>query len=971
MLFSRHRNLKLTALIMDIVLILCLTAVFAGIYVEFGNILFLQKEKEHQRLIQNMAAMIDDFITREIRQVKLVMPFVDNFSDEDGTGNPWKDIPFLQSFFKTDTRLMVQHIYFSNNHTESARNIDLSKSRPAASIIRAQERQTDILMPIHTSLITGKDCIGFAFPFRSDIFVAELDINGIFDLINRTELLDLYREAVILLLKPDSGEILFRSSRDKYPFGEFSPQGQKIRLENKDYYHAEKILTELNIQLVVLTPERYYLENFDPIKRYLIFLMIIIWGFYIFRGIWTNKSFYIPLSDFLISIKADPMADVSIGSAYLEWMSFEKIYNNALGEIKKVSNDLRLSEEKYRTLVNLAPDGICITSFKGDILFFNDTFKKMFRHPEQDLKNKQIQDLYLYPETDRPRLLDRLLYSGIVKNYDLVLVDASGSKVYTSSSHAIISYEGQKCIETIVSDITTEKEREKEILYLKTYLDNIINSMPSMLITIDPEGRVTQWNTAAIKAVKKNAGDIIGQKLWDISPYFAKYEGEINMIFETRRPKIFHRELLSNGEDRYFNVTLFPLISNGIEGIALRADDITEIDKREQQLRQSQKMELVGTLAGGLAHDFNNVLTGIIGTVSLMQFEIQNDGTIQTDELVKYLATMEKTGQRAADIIRRLLTLSRRQAPLFRIINLNTAVRNVMDICKNSFDKSIELNPVPMEETAPANADQSQIEQVLLNLFMNACHAMTIMKEKKDPWGGKLTVSMEKRVVGDIFCNTHPEAEKGEYWMLTVADTGVGMEASEIEKIFHPFFTTKGPDQGTGLGMTMVHTILMQHQGFIDIFSRKGIGTTVNVYLPVAGEMAVQKDGCEKSDIIKGSGLILVVDDEEMVRMTAGRMLEKCGYDVISAEDGEEGVRVFKENQDQIRAVVLDMVMPKMSGKDAFIRMAEIDPNVKVILVSGFRQDERVREVLELGVKKFIQKPYTMEKLSRTVNDVL
>lgn len=967
--FNKYRNLKLTAFIIDAVLILCLTAVFAGIYVEFGNILFLQKEEEHQRLMQNMATMIDDFIIREIRQVKLVMPFLNDFSDDEGTNNLWKDIAFLQSFFKTDNRMVVQHIYFSNDHTESANHIDLSASRLAPSIIRAGERQTDIITPIHTSLITGKDCIGFAFPFKSDIFVAELDINGIFNLIDKARLLDLYRDTVILLLKPDSGEILFRSSRDKYPFGDFSPAGQKIRIGDENYYHALQTLPDLNIQLVVLTPERYYLESFNHVKKYLIFLMTVIWGFYLFRGIWTNKSFYAPLSNFLISIKADPMAEVETGSPYREWMSFEKTYNDALGKIKKGSNDLRMSEEKYRTLVDLAPDGMCITSFDGDILFFNDTFQTMFKYSKQDMKNKPIQDFYLNPETDRPLLLERLSQYGILKNYDIVLVNASGDKVYTSSSHAIISYEGQKCIETIVRDIT--KEKEKEILHLKAYLNNIINSMPSMLITIDMEGRITQWNKAAIKAVKENSGDLLGRKLWDISPYFAKYAGEVASILQTRHPKIFPRELLANGEDRYFNVTLFPLMSNGIEGLALRADDITEMDKREQQIRQSQKMELVGTLAGGLAHDFNNVLTGIIGTISLIQLEMQNNDEMQKDEMQKYLVTMEKAGQRAALMVRQLLTLTRKQTPSFKVIDLNMAVANVMEICKNSFDKSVELSLIPTDDEAPVHADQSQIEQVLLNLCVNACHAMTIMKKKTDLWGGKLIISMERIMADDIFLRSHPEAEKGEYWILTVADTGVGMTPSEIEQIFNPFFTSKEPNQGTGLGMTMVYNIIKAHKGFIDLFSQKGVGTTVNVFIPVTEKNIAIKGLPDATRIITGTGLILVIDDEELVRKTAGRILEKCGYEVILAEDGEEGVRLFKEHHAKIRVVVLDMAMPKMSGKEAFIKMKEVDPEAKVILVSGFRQDKRVEEVLELGVKKFLQKPYTMGKLSWAINDIL
>jgi len=955
---------------MDVVLVLCLTIIFTGIYTEFSKNMFLQKEKEHQRLLQNMVASIDNFITRGIRHVKLIMPFLDDHSgDLDVKKTVFYDMKFLQSFFSVNSRMVVKKIFFPNNI--SAQQIDLSASKLASYIAKAKKSQTDIITPIHTSLITGNDCIGLVFPYRTDIFIAELDISGIFDVIDRTGLLDLYRDVIILLLRPDSSEIIYRSSREKYPYWEFSPAGQKIRIGDEKYYYAKRILADINVQLVVLTPEKYYLESFDLIKKYLVSLIVIVLVFYIFRGVWTDKSFYMPLSRFLESIKKDAMSQVELGSAYEEWTAFEKTYNNAIGKIRRYSDELRQSKKKYRDLFDLAPDGMCITSFEGEILFFNDSFQKTFNYLKSDLKNKLIQDLYLDHEIDRPMLLDRLSRSGILKNYELVLVGASGSKIYTSCSHTIIRYEGRDCIETIVRDITKEKERATEILHLKAYLNNIIESMPSMLITVDIKGRVTQWNKAAAKAVKGNVKNIHGQKLWDISPYFAKYKNEIDKIFKTRRSKTFHRELLSNGEDKYFNVTLFPLASNGIEGIALKADDITEIEKREQHFRQSQKMELVGTLAGGLAHDFNNVLTGIIGTISLIQYEIKTDHDIQIKELEKYLATMEKAGQRAADLVRQLLTITRKQVPFFKVIDLKAAAKNVMEICKNSFDKSVELDSALTETAAPAYADQAQIEQVLLNLCINACHAMTIMRDSTEKWGGKLIVSMEKIVAGDIFCTTHPETEKGGYWMLTVSDTGVGMEPLEVEKIFNPFFTTKQANEGTGLGMAMVYNIVKQHKGLIDIFSQKKIGTTVNVYFPVIDRRIPLEDDSRKTDIVKGSGLILVVDDEESIRTTAGRILKKCGYDVITAENGEEGVRLFRENHGQIRAVVLDMVMPKMSGKAAFIGMAKIDPGVKAILVSGFRQDERVEDVLKLGVKKFIQKPYTMEKLARAINDIL
>ena len=842
MLFTKQKNMKSTAFIMGVVSILCMVILFAGIYIEFGKNIFLQKEKEHQRLIQNMVAVIDDFIIRGIRQVKVAIPFWDDLSIASGKKDAlWTDMKFLQSFFKVNNQMVVTGPIFSANN-KSVGQIDISTSKIASCIAKAQESQIDIITPIHTSLITGKDCIGFMIPYKSGVFIAELDTNGIFDMIDKARLFDLYRDAIILLLKPDSDQIIYRSSGDKYPYWKFSPTDQKIRIGDEDYYYARRVLADLNIQLVVLTPKRYYLEFFDRIKKYFISLIMVVPAFYIFMGVWINRAFYMPLSKFLEFIKKDAMSQVTLGSDYKEWTVFEKTYNNALEKIKKYSDKLRQSEKKYRDLFDLAPDGMSITSFEGEIIYFNKNFQNMFKFSNSDLKKKSIQELYLNHEADRPVLLYRLTESKALKKYELIFVDALGNKVHTSCSLVIINYEGRDCIETTIRDIT--KEKEKENLYLKTYLNNIIESMPSMLIAVDMGGRVTQWNQAATEAVKRDTKNIFGQKLWDISPCFAKYKNEIDHIFKTRRQKVFYRDLLmlTNGEDKYFNVTLFPLESNRIEGVALIADDITQIDKREQQLRQSRKMELAATLAGGVAHNFNNVLAGMLGTISLIQYRIQNDHDIQKETIKKYLRSMEKVGNRAAELVRQLLIVTHIQDIVLDAVDLNRVVRNVMDICKSAFDKSVELDPVFTKKAAMAHADLAQIEQVLLNICENACHAMTIMRESIEPWGGKLTVSMEKVIAEDILCTTHPKIGKTNYWTLTVSDTGIGMEPLEVEKIFDPFFTTKKINEGTGIGMSMAYNIIKQHKGSINIFSQKGIGTTVNVYLPVAKEKIIQKE---------------------------------------------------------------------------------------------------------------------------------
>jgi signal transduction histidine kinase/ActR/RegA family two-component response regulator len=430
-------------------------------------------------------------------------------------------------------------------------------------------------------------------------------------------------------------------------------------------------------------------------------------------------------------------------------------------------------------------------------------------------------------------------------------------------------------------------------------------------------------------------------------------------------------ENLAEGKNKYFNVALYPLIANGISGLVVRIDDITELEKKDEQLRQSQKMETVGTLAGGLAHDFNNVLGGIVGTISIIKFKLNKGLEIPAKTLKDYVETIERAGQRAADMVQQLLTLSRKQELSFAPVDLNLTIKHVFKICSNTIDKSVELKPCYTKEPAMVNADPGQMEQVLLNLSVNAGHAMTIMKKPGEHQGGTLTLSLKSLQADKYFCSSHPEAQEISYWVLSVQDTGTGMDSKTVAKIFDPFFTTKEKGKGTGLGLAMVYNIVQQHKGFIDVYSEIGIGTTFSVYLPSIETVQCGGECIEESKLAQGEGVILVVDDEAIMRELSQEILAECGYQVLLAENGEEGVDVFRKEHDRIDMVLLDMVMPKKSGKEAFIEMKKIDPNVKVLLASGFRKDDRVEEIIKLGLTGFIQKPYTIENLAQAVSEAM
>ena len=358
-----------------------------------------------------------------------------------------------------------------------------------------------------------------------------------------------------------------------------------------------------------------------------------------------------------------------------------------------------------------------------------------------------------------------------------------------------------------------------------------------------------------------------------------------------------------------------------------------------------------------------------MGTVSLIK-HLMNKESILNEKFTNYIDIIDRSGKRAAEMVQQLLTLSRRYEIAMRPLDLNISLRNVMQICHNTFDKSVEIFAEFAPDKAIINGDPSQVEQIILNLCVNASHAMTIMRKSGEKQGGTLSVSIRYIKADMYFCSVHPEAKPGSYWMVSHSDTGVGMDEDTQRSIFDPFFTTKERDQGTGLGLAMVYSIIHHHHGFIDVYSEKGVGATFNVYFPANTEEADPEHTAHEPAAEKGEGLILVIDDEDIVRLMAENILMECGYEVISAANGREGVELFKNKHDSIKAVLLDMAMPGMSGKEVFIDLKKINPGVKVLLASGFRQDYRVDEALRLGITGFIQKPYSLGELSKKIKEI-
>ncbi len=406
----------------------------------------------------------------------------------------------------------------------------------------------------------------------------------------------------------------------------------------------------------------------------------------------------------------------------------------------------------------------------------------------------------------------------------------------------------------------------------------------------------------------------------------------------------------------------------GIRGIGV---DITEMKRSEEELRrremlliQAQKVEAVGALAGGLAHDFNNVLGGIGGTVSIISYLLEHEDVekVPPQLILGHLGSIQRQVRRAGDMIRQLLALSRRQEISFVPMDLAQVVREVADICERTLDKSVRLEIAPLPERAVVNGDASLVEQALLNLMVNAWHAMTIMRRPGDRQGGTCSLSLERMSVTADYPDWPGDLPLGDYWAIRVGDTGVGIRESEMSRIFDPFYTTKATSAGSGLGLPMSYTIARQHRGHIAVFSREGQGSVFTLFLPASVEEPAPSVEPATAKVPSCAGTVLLAADDGAVRELAATMLGLMGYTVIAATDGEEAMRLFAEHRGAIDLAVLDLLMPGMSGVEVLEAIRREAPSMPALIISGYRYDDRLAGIESLPAAAVLQKPFTLEQ---------
>ena len=475
-------------------------------------------------------------------------------------------------------------------------------------------------------------------------------------------------------------------------------------------------------------------------------------------------------------------------------------------------------------------------------------------------------------------------------------------------------------------------------------------------------------NAPARKCLPDTGTEIEGQRLWEIIPVLDKYKGTLEDVMKTGNPANLRNERIIKDDTRLFNISINPLIHSSSAGAVILADDLTEINRKEEKIKQTQKMETIGILAGGLAHDFNNALGGILSTATLMKYCIAEG--IESNRVSERVSMIERAAKNASDLVARFMHFTKRHDVSFIPVDLNNAVQHVVKMCRDTFDKNIGINTGYLLEDAYIQADELEVEHVLLNLCINASQAMTVMRERNENPGGVLDITIGSIDAADDFFKTHEEISPQDFWTVSVSDTGVGMKSDTLGRIFEPFFSTK--ETGTGLGLVMAEGIVKQHGGFIDVRSSKGKGSVFMVcFKKYTGAIALPAIAKTAAKHEKGrEGIILLVEDDKIIRNMAKELLEENGYMVIEAENGKDALSVFRQRLSEINGVFMDTAMPVMSGRDAFFAMKEIDPEVKVLLTSGFAYDPAVKDAIANGVTAFLRKPYSIQELMAKIKEV-
>ncbi|MDC7239143.1 MAG: response regulator [Spirochaetales bacterium] len=530
-------------------------------------------------------------------------------------------------------------------------------------------------------------------------------------------------------------------------------------------------------------------------------------------------------------------------------------------------------------------------------------------------------------------------------------------------------------LENINRSLQTQIEVHRQTLEVlrksEENFKSLINKIQTAIVVHDSQGIITDSNPMARKLLGYQGSDLRGLSLMDAELNFNREDGSVlpdseipvNKVLATKKSvNDFVTGILHKGasEPVWVLVSAEPEFdkTGNITQVIVSFMDISNRRKINEMLRQSQKMDAIGQLAGGVAHDFNNMLGGIVASAQLLQSPKRNLDAKGRE----FVDLILEASVQASELTNKLLTFSRKTEVSFKTVQIHSIIDNVISLLDRTIDKRIEISASREAEESGVMGDATALQNSLLNMGINASHAM--------PEGGRLQIGTRNLYLDESYCHSLPfDITEGNFIEIEVRDTGKGISRKNIGKIFEPFYTTKEQGRGTGLGLYTVYATVQNHHGAITVYSEVGEGTVFHLYLPC--REGSQTASASRKMTHSGTGVILLVDDEKLIRISGKETLKEMGYSVLLAENGVEALRVFEEKHSEIDLVIMDMLMPEMNGSDAFFRMKKIDKDCRIIITSGFTKDENLREMKKAGLAGFLQKPFRNYELSRMMEEVL
>ncbi|MFH1138739.1 MAG: PAS domain S-box protein [Pseudomonadota bacterium] len=686
-----------------------------------------------------------------------------------------------------------------------------------------------------------------------------------------------------------------------------------------------------------------------------------------------------------------PSLELRLPHADGTWRLLEIITDNRLGhpavkgvvltlrdvtETREAEKTLRDSEYKYRYLAENVTDVIWALNFQNlSISYVSQAVKRLLGFSSEEMAGASLKDILSPQSLEKVRaIIGRELSLREKEENDripsetaeLEMLDRNLKPVWTEVSYRFMrdSDGNPTGIIGISRDVTEKKKAKEALRETEARYHRVMEASPDPIILANMGGRVRYVNPAGEtvfgKPPDEPASGRTGPPDDNYTPVIHEVMKRLDQGgkftgFETKC-----RDKEGKTLEIAVNAAIWPDREGNPAGAVIILHDFTEQKKIEAQLIKAQKMEAIDALAGGVAHDFNNLLQTISGSVQLMLLKKSPD-----DVDHEYLTTIDQAIHRASDLVKQLLTISRKWESTFEPVDLNAEIINLGKLLQRSFPKMIDLEFHLEKDLKPVNADRVQLEQVLLNLAGNARDAM--------PEGGKIVFETQNYLVDETFQRLHPNQPLGPCVLLRVSDTGQGMDQETMTHIFEPFFTTKGVGRGTGLGLSTVYGIVRNHKGLIACYSEPGQGTVFNLFLP-----ALEGDGPARSmepespaDLPGGTESILLVDDEKTIRELGQALLEEYGYRVACVASGEEALEIYAREKYRFDLVVLDLGMPGMGGRKCLREIIRLNPNAKVLVFSGYSAGEHIGEMLESGARGFIGKPFRLADLLHQVRTAL